>query len=74
MHSIDRRDIAKLTDLGLEVKRVFYWSSEPKFLWRSPALRMFARVIEGIGSGLGIGARKIVICQRKGNDATRRDE
>ena len=64
MHALDERDIAKLQDLGLNIRRVFYWSNSPKFLWRSPGLRVLARCAEYIGSHLGIGARKVLICQQ----------
>jgi len=66
LHSIDDRDIRKLEELGLEIERVFYWSSSPKFLWRSPGFKAFGRLVEEIGFRLGAGARKVVICRRKG--------
>ena len=64
MHALDGRDIAKLEELGLRVRRVFYWSNSPKVLWRSPVLLALARGVEWIGSHLGIGARKVLICQK----------
>ena len=64
MHSIDEQDIAKLRDLGLEAKRLFYWSNTPNRFWRLPAARVFARGIEAVGYHLGVGARKILICRR----------
>jgi hypothetical protein len=63
-HSIDNRDIGKLNDLGFSLERVFYWSCSPRFLWRAPPLRWMGALVEAIGSALGIGARKVVICRR----------
>jgi len=65
LHCLDDRDTGKLKDLGFEIQRVFYWSSSPRFLWRSSKLRWLGRLVEEIGFRLGIGARKIVICQRQ---------
>jgi hypothetical protein len=70
LHAIDDRDISKLKDLGFELQRVFYWSNTPKFLWRSPILRPFGRVVEEVGFRLGIGARKVVICRRNASAAS----
>jgi SAM-dependent methyltransferase len=65
LHCLDERDAGKLKGLGLEIQKVFYWSSSPRFLWRSPGLRWLGRLVEEIGFRLGIGARKVMICQRK---------
>lgn len=65
LHALDKRDFEKLEELGLHVERVFHWSSSPRSMWRSPASRWFANLIEKVGASLGIGARKVVICRRK---------
>jgi len=65
LHSFDDRDNGKLKDLGFEIRKEFYWGSSPKFLWQSPSIRWLGILVEEIGFRLGIGARKILICQRK---------
>jgi SAM-dependent methyltransferase len=64
LHSINDRDLVKLRELGFAIEKVLYWSNSPKFLWLSPALRGLGRMFEGIGSCLGFGARKVVICRK----------
>ena len=74
LHCLDERDTVKLKELGFKIRKVFYWSSSPKFLWRSPGSRWLGRFVEEIGFRLRIGARKVVICQRsdkgEGNSAS----
>lgn len=68
LHSLDQRDLRKLVELGFAVERVFYWGCTPRWLWRWPLLRPLARCVEALGSGLDLGARKVVICRRLLND------
>ena len=65
LHSLNARDLQKLRDFGFKVEKVFYWSSTPKFLWRSPVRRTIARLAETICTRLGIGARKVAICRKE---------
>jgi SAM-dependent methyltransferase len=69
LHSISRRDMEKLKEVGFEEARVFCWGSSLRFLWRSAAGRLVGRAIEAVSFRLGIGARKVVICRRRLNDA-----
>ena len=64
LHSTNERDLEKLQDLGFNIERVFYWSSTPKFLWRSSALRTIGKMGEVLCSHIGIGARKVAICRK----------
>jgi hypothetical protein len=64
LHTIDRRDIEKLKDLGFEITSSFHWSSSPKAWWQWQKTRNLARIVERIGRQLGIGARKVVICEK----------
>jgi hypothetical protein len=68
LHSVDERDIEKLRSLGLEVVRVFCWGGSPKFLWRAPVFKLVGGLVEEICFRLGIGARKVLICRRKGGN------
>lgn len=65
LHSLAQRDLQQLEALGFAVQSVFYWGSTPKRLWRRAATRGLAVALEHLASRLAIGARKVVICQRR---------
>ena len=65
-HCLDAADETLLRSLGFEIAGVHHWGAVPGKLWRTLPVPALWRGLESIGTGLGLGVRKIVVARRAG--------